>query len=655
MDNPRYEHDNEKQQNSTVINGNLQLNYDSVNNDAVLTVNDVGSSKLDSNQKATFTQHTKDTCANNLTIFIKRKLFILQWIPTYSGDDFLGDLLAGITIGLTIIPQSMALASIVGIPPQYGLYSSFVGTFIYLLFGTSKVVPMGPTAIVGLLINNTIGTRGSAYATLLCFLTGIIQTLMSFAGLGIIVNFISVPVSSGFTSASAILIITSQVKDLIGVKGGGGNLLKMVRSILDHISNISMGDTAMGFACIAAVMLLKAFSTTRIGPKEEELQTLWQKYVNKTIWAIGAFRNSFIVIVCSIICYWYIHKTNHDITSDLPPPIPFKIIGKIPYGLPQFQWPEFSNNDKSFFDMIFFMGSGIIVIPLISLLENISLCRTFAEGKPVDTDQELLAIGLANLGNSFFQGFTGSGAIARGALNYSSGVRTPLGGLYTGLAVMAALVYLTPYFYYIPKTSLAAVIITASFMMVDVNMVKHVYRSKRRDLVLMLITFFSCLFLPLEYGVLIGFVANVGFIMCSAAKPKISIQVQKNHDGIKYLLLTPDRYLIFPSMEYVRQMITKHGLALGIPVVIDGSSIFEADFTTANVFAMMSQDFSKKGQFLYLFNLKSSVANVFKGIKNCNIFLCANKDELDELLRKHFGPSQIQEQYQNETIWTSKV
>ncbi|XP_016657179.1 sodium-independent sulfate anion transporter [Acyrthosiphon pisum] len=305
--------------------------------------------------------------------------------------------------------------------------------------------------------------------------------------------------------------------------------------------------------------------------------------------------------------------------------------------------------------MIFFMGSGIIVIPLISLLENISLCRTFAEGKPVDTDQELLAIGLANLGNSFFQGFTGSGAIARGALNYSSGVRTPLGGLYTGLTVMAALVYLTPYFYYIPKTSLAAVIIAASFMMVDVNIVKHIYKSKKRDLVLMLITFFSCLFLPLEYGVLIGIVANVGFIMFSAAKPKISIQVQKNHDGIKYLLLTPDRYLIFPSMEYVRQTITKHGLALGIPVVIDGSSIFEADFTTANVFSMMSRDFSKKGQFLYLFNLKPSVANVFKGIKNCNIFLCANKDELDELLRKHFGPSQIQEQCQNKTIWTSKL
>jgi len=118
---------------------------------------------------------------------------------------------------------------------------------------------MGPTAIVGLLINNTIGTRGSAYATFLCFLTGIIQTLMSFAGLGIIVNFISVPVSSGFTSASAILIITSQVKDLIGVKGSGGNLLKMVGTVLEHISNISIGDTVMGFGCIAAVMLLKVY------------------------------------------------------------------------------------------------------------------------------------------------------------------------------------------------------------------------------------------------------------------------------------------------------------------------------------------------------------------------------------------------------------
>ncbi|XP_027845500.2 sodium-independent sulfate anion transporter-like isoform X1 [Aphis gossypii] len=655
MDNPKYEHDNGSQQNSTINNGNLQLNYGTGNNDVILAVDDAELSKITSNQNKIFIQHTKGTFLKNPTNFTKRKLFILQWIFIYSSEDFLGDLLAGITIGLTVIPQSMALASIVGIPAQYGLYSSFVGTFIYLLFGTSKVVPMGPTAIVALLINNTIGTRGPAYATLLCFLTGVIQTLMSFAGLGIIVNFISVPVCSGFTSAAAILVITSQLKDLIGVKGGGGNLLKMCRTVLEHISNISIGDTIMGFACIGTVMLLKAFSTTRIGPKEEELQTAWQKNVNKLIWAIGAFRNSFVVIVCSIICYCCVHKTNHDITSDWAPPIPFKVIGKIPYGLPHFQWPEFSNSNESFLDIILFMGSGIIVIPLISLLENISLCRTFAEGKPIDTDQELLAIGMANIGNSFFQGFAGSGAIARGALNYSSGVRTPLGGLYTGLTVMAALLFLTPYFYYIPKTSLAAVIIAASFMMVDVKMVKYVYNSKKKDLVLMLITFFSCLFLPLEYGVLIGIVANVGFIMCSAAKPKISIQVQKNCDGIKYLLLTPDRYLIFPSMEYVRQTITKHGLALGIPVVIDGSSIFEADFTTANVFSMMSLDFSKKGQYLYLYNLKPSVASVFKGIKNCNIYLCANKDELNELLRNHFGPSQIQEQYQNETIWTSKM
>ncbi|XP_050055447.1 sodium-independent sulfate anion transporter-like isoform X2 [Aphis gossypii] len=516
MDNPKYEHDNGSQQNSTINNGNLQLNYGTGNNDVILAVDDAELSKITSNQNKIFIQHTKGTFLKNPTNFTKRKLFILQWIFIYSSEDFLGDLLAGITIGLTVIPQSMALASIVGIPAQ-------------------------------------------------------------------------------------------------------------------------------------------AFSTTRIGPKEEELQTAWQKNVNKLIWAIGAFRNSFVVIVCSIICYCCVHKTNHDITSDWAPPIPFKVIGKIPYGLPHFQWPEFSNSNESFLDIILFMGSGIIVIPLISLLENISLCRTFAEGKPIDTDQELLAIGMANIGNSFFQGFAGSGAIARGALNYSSGVRTPLGGLYTGLTVMAALLFLTPYFYYIPKTSLAAVIIAASFMMVDVKMVKYVYNSKKKDLVLMLITFFSCLFLPLEYGVLIGIVANVGFIMCSAAKPKISIQVQKNCDGIKYLLLTPDRYLIFPSMEYVRQTITKHGLALGIPVVIDGSSIFEADFTTANVFSMMSLDFSKKGQYLYLYNLKPSVASVFKGIKNCNIYLCANKDELNELLRNHFGPSQIQEQYQNETIWTSKM
>jgi len=140
---------------------------------------------------------------------------------------------------------------------QYGLYSSFVGTFVYLLFGTSKVVPMGPTAIVALLSSNSIGNRGPAYATLLCFLTGVVQALMSFTGLGIVVDFISVPVCSGFTSASAILIITSQLNDLIGVRVGGGNLFKMYKTILEHIACVGIGDTAMGFVCIVTVMLLK--------------------------------------------------------------------------------------------------------------------------------------------------------------------------------------------------------------------------------------------------------------------------------------------------------------------------------------------------------------------------------------------------------------
>uniref|UniRef100_A0A2H8TNH8 Sodium-independent sulfate anion transporter n=1 Tax=Melanaphis sacchari TaxID=742174 RepID=A0A2H8TNH8_9HEMI len=118
MDNLKYEHDNGPQQNPTVNNGNLQLNYDTPINDIILTVDDVELSKFTSNQKNTFIQHTKDVCLKNVSNFIKRKLFILQWIPIYSGEDFLGDLLAGITIGLTVIPQSMALASIAGIPAQ---------------------------------------------------------------------------------------------------------------------------------------------------------------------------------------------------------------------------------------------------------------------------------------------------------------------------------------------------------------------------------------------------------------------------------------------------------------------------------------------------------------------------------------------------------
>lgn len=566
---------------------------------------------------------------------LKRKLPILSWLPCYTLEDGLGDVTAGVTVGLTVIPQSMAYAGLAGLPPQYGLYGSFMGAFIYTFVGSCKDVPMGPTAIVSLLTYSSLHGYGPEYANLLCFLTGVIQLAMGLCGLGIIIDFVSGPVSSGFTSAVALLIIASQIKDLLGVRGEGSSLWEMMCSLYADIDNISLGDTVIGLGCIGFLLILRIVAEIRIGPADPEQQSPGQRYANKTLWLIGSIRNSIIVISCTAMSYAFISSQGGG-----PVELPYKIIGTIPAGLPEFHLPQFSvqrgNETVGFFDMVYDMRSNVIVLPLIGLLENISICKAFAGGKSVDATQELLAIGLCNIGNAFAHGFPGSGSFSRSAVNNASGVRTPLGGLYTAILVIVALLFLTPHFYYIPKTCLAAVIITAVVFMVEVRVVKPIYRSKKSDLIPGLCTFFACLFLPLEIGVLFGIGLNLMSILYHAARPKISIQEYKTRTGFKYLMLTPDRCLVFPSADYVRNLVTKHSLKRDMPVVIDCSHVYGADFTAAKVIEMLAKDFSDRGQSLFFYNLKPSVVEVFRGVRPKELILYYHKKELDRLLQNAY-------------------
>lgn len=563
---------------------------------------------------------------------VKRKFPILTWLPRYTVKDGLGDVMAGVTVGLTVIPQSMAYAGLAGLPPQHGLYGSFLGAFIYTFVGSCKDVPMGPTAIVSLLTYNTLHDYGPVYATLLCFLTGVIQFIMGLCGLGIIIDFVSGPVSSGFTSAVALLIIASQIKDLIGVRGAGSSLWEMMYSMYRDIDNVGSGDTIIGVGCIVFLLVLRIVAEVRVGPADPKQQSWGQRCANKSLWFVGTIRNSIIVISCTAMSYVYI-STRVDGSAELP----YKIIGTIPGGLPPFDLPQFSvrrNNETiGFVDMVTAMRSNVVVLPLIGLLENISICKSFANGKTVDATQELLAIGLCNIGNSFVHGFPGSGSFSRSAVNNASGVRTPLGGLYTAVLVIVALLFLTPNFYYIPKTCLAAVIITAVVFMVEVRVVKPIYRSKKSDLISGMSTFFACLFFPLEIGVMFGIGLNIMSILYHAARPKISIQEYKTRDGHKYLMLTPDRCLVFPSADYVRNLVTKHSLRRDMPVVINCSHVYGADFTAAKVIEMLAKDFSDRGQALFFYNLKPSVVEVFRGVKPKELVCYYHKKELDRLLR----------------------
>lgn len=207
-----------------------------------------------------------------------RRLPILSWLPTYDSSMAVGDLVAGITVGLTVIPQALAYANIAGLPAEYGLYSSFLGCFVYIFLGSCKDVPMGPSAISALMTYQVISGRGPEYAVLLCCLTGLVQVLMGllklgekqshhiisskyliifFLSSGFLIDFVSGPVSSGFTSAVALIIVTSQVKDVLGIHASGTTFVGTWQSIFSDIHNTRAWDAVLGVVCIAVLLILR--------------------------------------------------------------------------------------------------------------------------------------------------------------------------------------------------------------------------------------------------------------------------------------------------------------------------------------------------------------------------------------------------------------
>ncbi|KAL3273305.1 hypothetical protein HHI36_014756 [Cryptolaemus montrouzieri] len=431
------------------------------------------------------------------------------------------------TVGLTVIPQSLAYASIAHVPLQYGLYTSFLGCLIYIFIGSSKDVPFGPTAIVSLMTYRTICEYGPEYAVLLSFLTGATQFVMGILGLSFMIDFVSGPVASGFTSAVALIILTSQVKDLLGIPVTGTVFIETWSSIFRNIHYTRFWDAVLGTVCITSLLTLRIGSKIPLSAidKNGVKRTKFHIWGSRFLWFISTSRNAILVVICGYMGYYFFEKGN----------VPFTLIGYVPGGLPQVQIPPFGYEKKEgnktvyigLYEMVSTMGSGIVVVPILGLLENIAICKAFAHGKTIDSTQEFLAIGVCNIANSFVQSFPASGSVSRSAVQHFSGSRTPLCGLYTGTIVILALIWFTPCFRFIPRATLASVLIAAVIFMVEVKVIKPMWRSKKKDLIPGLGTFIACLALPLEIGIFLGVGINLLFILHQAARPKITVEQLK--------------------------------------------------------------------------------------------------------------------------------
>ncbi|TRY69381.1 hypothetical protein TCAL_07206 [Tigriopus californicus] len=587
-----------------------------------------------------------------------KRLPILEWLPKYNGEKAVSDLIAGITVGLTVIPQAIAYANVANLPPQYGLYSSFVGCFVYCIFGSSKDITIGPTAIMALMTAEHVNSEedGPAFVILLAFLSGLIIFILGALQLGFIIDFISVPVTAGFTSAAALTIASSQVKDLFGLKIVEKSHFEGVHGtwidIVWNFESFRYQDTILGFVCIIVLLLLRHIRNVNWFDSIEDIEkpsscqilchrlgSVGRKIMGKLVWVIATARNAVIVIICLLIAMGFDPEPQPPGTRNTT----FILTGEIDAGLPPVDVPPFGTDDLDFGGMVKTLGSAIAIIPLIAILESVAIAKAFAGGKPVDASQEMIALGLCNIGGSFFSSMPTTGSFSRTAVNAASGVKTTFGGIYTGALVILALAFLMDYCCFIPKATLAAVIITAVIFSVEYEVVLPMWRSKKTDLFCALVTFLCCLFWALEYGILVGVAIQILIVLYNTARPALTVEhCTLDGPGNDYLTVMIDRSLVFPSVSHVRNIIEKAGVRQGgstRPIVLDGSRIFSTDYTAAQGFKAMAKDFDKRGQALIFYNLKPSVESVFRRSGGHVLTIAHSQDNLHELLRDLFSHS----------------
>nr|CAD7264387.1 unnamed protein product [Timema shepardi] len=631
---------------------------------------------------------------------VRRNIPILTWLPKYNLDTFVSDLIAGVTVGLTVMPQGLAYATLAGLEPQvcgvqrlysaawgnkvvvplgattrdsssycctivcqYGLYSAFMGCFVYLILGSCKDITIGPTALMALMTYQQVVGRNPDFAVLLCFLSGCVQLLMSVLHLGVLVDFISIPVTVGFTSATSVIIAVSQLKGLLGLSFTSSGFVDNVKKVYQQIGETRLGDTVLGGVCIVILLLLRKLKDVKLGPKDDKPSER-QRVLMKILWLVSTSRNALVVIVCSVLAF-----TFHTSEKGLP----FLLTGNVRSGLPPFGLPPFStvigNQSYSFVDMCSELGSSIVLVPIIAVLGNVAIAKAFASGHSVNATQELLTLGLCNILGSFVSSMPVTGSFSRSAVNHASGVKTPLGGLYTGVLILLALSLLTPYFYFIPKASLAAVIICAVIFMIEYEVVQPMWKSSRKDLIPTFATFLLCLMIGVEYGILVGVGINIVFLLYPSARPTIHVERKtKNLEapGIKpgtsgfvasssdpstteaikygsrlskeYLMVTPGNSLYFPAVDFIRTNVGRVGVKQGssqLPVIVDCRFILGADFTAAKGIAALIDDFHKRKQPIYFYNPSPEVVSVFKGANLEEFVHIRSEEELDFILQAH--------------------
>ncbi|XP_043644023.1 sodium-independent sulfate anion transporter [Drosophila teissieri] len=549
---------------------------------------------------------------------VTNKFPILKWLPRYRLEYIMQDFIAGFTVGLTTIPQAIAYGVVAGLEPQYGLYSAFMGCFTYIVFGSCKDVTIATTAIMALMVNQ-YATISPDYAVLVCFLAGCIVLVLGLLNMGVLVRFISIPVITGFTMAAATTIGSAQINNIVGLTSPSNDLLPAWKNFFTHLTSIRLWDALLGVSSLVFLLLMTRVKDIKWG--------------NRIFWKyLGLSRNALAVIFGTFLAYILSRDGNQ----------PFRVTGNITAGVPPFRLPPFSTTVDgeyvSFGEMISTVGASLGSIPLISILEIVAISKAFSKGKIVDASQEMVALGMCNIMGSFVLSMPVTGSFTRTAVNNASGVKTPLGGAVTGALVLMALAFLTQTFYFIPKCTLAAIIIAAMISLVELHKIKDMWKSKKKDLFPFVVTVITCMFWSLEYGILCGIAANMVYILYSSARPHVDIKLEKIN-GHEVSVVDVKQKLDYASAEYLKEKVVRflnNTNGETQLVVIRGEEINSIDYTVAMNIVSMKGDLEALNCGMICWNWNIASAGVVCRLNNDLRPIFKFDLSLEEVVAGHF-------------------
>lgn len=526
-----------------------------------------------------------------------------QWLSDYNPTKFKSDLMASLIVIAMLVPQGMAYAMLAGLPPIMGLYASILPMIIYALVGGSTTLSIGPVAIISMMTFATLHPLfevGSPVyieaATLLALMVGIISLLLGICRFGFLIQLISHPVIKSFIIASALLIALGQLKFMLDVPLDASNLIQFVQSAWSYAGVAHINTLIIGIIAVLLLIYLPKCMQLAGFKKRIDPHGFWHKSV------------PLLLVALSIGLVSTLELTQAGI----------KTVGEIPSGFPALSFPHWN------LDLVLTLLPGAAMIAMISFVESLSIAQATAlqQRNQLNSNQELIALGLSNLSAGVSAAFPVTGSLSRTVVNADAGAKTPMAGVLSSLFIILVSLFFTGFFTHLPLAILAATIMVSIWKLVDFKPFIDTWRYSKADGLAMWITFFGVLCIDISTGLIIGMISTFILLLWRISRPHIAIiglvegtqhfrNVERHHvqTSEHVLSIRIDENLTFLNANTLKGvMINAIGCQPQLQhVILNCSSISAIDLSALEMLEDMNSELGKLNIRLHLSEVKGPV------------------------------------------------